>query len=562
MPDAIQLALVACKAKTESKDCKDFIQKEPEFAFSLKKCDAKSFCADELAPITSEWWNQCGRGFLEGTGHTMTEMYEGGKRTADYLAKATARWWENTGKRIAERQSCTDIICKRKLVQGIPKFQNVSDEQLNKWSSAALYAEVDSHRYITSTIARQSVRTKTLGERAEEAERRGQSLSEESSQSLLASAWAWLEKKEANLQCLDAATRIEMRCWGAAYIIDPTIVAGAALKGGKIAGYVAKLAQEGALAKGGVKAAIGAAEQNAMLAKQALADVKAGKSAEEVRESVGKIADGLDDGKARLDVAAQLMGRKNADELSTAEKKWILDGHNTHSDTAYGNIGSQKIRDKMNAGGRRPETISSADTRKLFQYGVMGNPGQEIYNATTLSGYAQKASPSVGRSVLGKKSTSFYETENRLAGEKLLRYKQEASLKTVVKTEQEAQELALGFFEKDYKYNLDKLATATNPKWQDYSNLSTAALRTGRVSEAKKYLDLEVKAFAKDPYQKGISSSLGQRLSEEARNNARSPQWLKDNVKKALEEILKERGGSIPQGELMEIQRSMRDYLN
>ncbi|HEY1078442.1 MAG TPA: hypothetical protein VGE46_00020, partial [Bdellovibrio sp.] len=486
----------------------------------------------------------------------------GGKKTADYLAQATAQWWENTGKRIEERQNCNDLACKKNLVRDIPKFQNVSDEQLKKWSSAALYAEVDSHRYMMATIARQSVRTKTLGERAEEAERRERGLSEESSQSLLSTAWAWLEKKEANLQCLDAATRIEIRCWGAAYIIDPTIVAGAALKGGKIAGYVAKLAQEGALAKNGVKAAVSAAEQNALFAKQALADVKAGKSAEEVRESVGKIADGIDDGKARLDVAAQLMGRKNAEELSAAEKKWILDGHNTHSDTAYGNIGSQKVRDKMNAGGRRPETISSADTRKLFQYGVMGNPGQEIYSATTLSGYAQKASSSVGRSVLGKKSTAFYESENRLAGEKLLRYKQEASLKSVAKTEQEAQELALGFFEKDYKYNVDKLATSASPKWQDYSNLSTAALRTGRVGEAKKYLDLEVKAFAKDPYQKGITSSLGQRLSEEARNNARAPQWLKDNVKKALEEILKERGGSIPQAELMEIQRNMRNYLN
>lgn len=566
MPDAIQLALVACKTKIESQECKSFVTKEPEFAFSLKKCDAKSFCDDELAPVSANWWKSCGQGFLEGTGHGMNEMYEGGKSAAMNLGKATATWWKNTGQRIeaqkAERRSCNDLACKRNLVRDIPRFQNISDKDLDKWSSVALYDEVDKHRYITMTQQRQSVRSKSIGERAEEAELRKMGVTEESSQSLLATAWEWLEKKEANLQCLDANTRIEMRCWGAAYIIDPTMVAGAALKGGKVAGYVAKLAKESAAIKTGAKGAVTAAEQNALLAKQALADINAGKNAEDIRQSVGKIADTADNGKARLELAAQAMGRKNAEELSSAEKNWILQGHNTHVETSYGNIGPQKIRDKMNAGGRRPETISSADTRKLFEYGIMGSAGPEISGATNLAEYARKANSSVGKSVLGKKGTNFYESENRLAGEKLLRFKDEASLKNVVKSEQEAKELALGFFENDYKYSIDKIAKTANPKWQDYSNLSTAAVRTGRVAEAKKYLDLEVKAFAKDPFQKSSTTSLGQRLSEEARNNARAPQWLKDNVKKVIEEMIKERGSSIPQAELLELQRNIRNYLH
>ena len=42
---------------------------------------------------------------------------------------------------------------------------------------------------------------------------------------------SFLENQGNKLQCLDLRTQTQLFCWGAAYIIDPTMVAGAALKG-------------------------------------------------------------------------------------------------------------------------------------------------------------------------------------------------------------------------------------------------------------------------------------------------------------------------------------------
>lgn len=225
-PEPLRTAITSCELIAKSDFCQDLVKREPEFSGSLRRCKPADFCADHMTQEIDSV-SACGQGFLEGTG----EVFQG---VIDTFAN------ENQAIALCN----TSIRCKRELVEGIPKFQNMSDESLHKFSAAALKVEMQNHVYIMTTQARQNVRWKSLSERAEEGERHSQLASRKAqaekvfNASVVTAVKEWLEKKGLRLQCLDARTRAEMICWGLAYIVDPTIVAGAALKGARFAKYV------------------------------------------------------------------------------------------------------------------------------------------------------------------------------------------------------------------------------------------------------------------------------------------------------------------------------------
>lgn len=107
---------------------------------------------------------------------------------------------------------------------------------------------------------------------------------------------------------------------------------------------------------------------NKDLAQSAIQNISRGSPPEKVRAVVGKLNDAYDGGEARLKIARKLIGR----DLSDIEKKWIMAAHNTHTDTAYGNIGSAKVRSKIKAGDGRPSSLDNKQTRTLMENGIMG----------------------------------------------------------------------------------------------------------------------------------------------------------------------------------------------
>lgn len=233
LPSTLKTALFACEAVAKSEFCQELVRKEPEFYGRTKRCELENFCSDHLTQELDSL-KMCGQGFLEGTGETIAGAID--------LLKGA---WSNIEKQNKLIAVCNQSVeCKREMVQGIPKFQKLSDEQLNKFSAAALKVELDNFTYNQSVIALQSVKTKTLSERAEEAERRQSTAStnsEGSEKRMLAGVKQWLKNKGARLECLDTKTQAEMICWGAAAIIDPLVVAGAAAKGIQAARYLKSL---------------------------------------------------------------------------------------------------------------------------------------------------------------------------------------------------------------------------------------------------------------------------------------------------------------------------------
>lgn len=231
LPSSLKLAINTCEILSKTTVCQK-VAKEPEFQGRMRKCTPDQFCEDnftqELSSISS-----CGEGALLGLGEKWTSALEQLKNGIKNI--------EAENKIIAE---CKSLECKRERVRHIPKFQNMSDEILEKYSAAALETERNNFKYIESTQRRHSQKNLFPGERAEEAELRHVEGSPASTNELILSVAEWLKDEAARLQCVDAKTRAEMLCWGAAYILDPSLVAFGVLKGNVIANFINKLASK------------------------------------------------------------------------------------------------------------------------------------------------------------------------------------------------------------------------------------------------------------------------------------------------------------------------------
>lgn len=382
-----------------------------------------------------------------------------------------------------------------------------------------------------------------------------------------------VKDKQKNMVCDSAGSQINLaRETNSSCMVD-ALLAGADLLPflGAAAPILARNSRAMAASSNATAATSTAIKTSDQIKAEALAKINSGASAAEIRAVVGQLPETPEGRAARLELAAKIMKRDSAKGLTSAEEKWILDAHDTHADTAYGQIGTQRVRDKINAGNGRPASISAADTRLLMESGVLGTADKNLYEAAALKAMRQGASDKLGLDILTrgqkKPKTYFVDTENRLAGERLLRYEQEG-LKDVAPTPQKAQELAVGFFEKDYQVNIEKINKLKNPSWRDYSMLSTAAMRTGRTDDAVKYLKLEADAIAKDSYQAGYSGnateSLSNLIKSTAADNRRAPAWLKVQIKTTLESIIQQQKskGTLPSNYEMDLNRHIRDNLN
>lgn len=238
-PQPLQVLATACEAHVKSPVCQEYFKTDAYLATHARSCDVDTMCEESKTQNNLESLNICLQGYLAGTGE---------------IVDAIKTWAENVKIDIEKQSeyisSCNESVdCKRELVTGIPKYETLNDKDLNKFTAAFLLVEKQNAQYMQSVQQRNEHKdTSPMGvaqgppgvgsDRAKEINLR----------SLYHATNKWFEKKQAQLQCLDAATQTEMMCWGAAYIIDPLIVVGVAVKGGKIASAVQKLAKESASA--------------------------------------------------------------------------------------------------------------------------------------------------------------------------------------------------------------------------------------------------------------------------------------------------------------------------
>lgn len=218
----------SCRKRVASPICQELIKKEPILSESLKSCEIKALCAGGVN--VSGRLKGCAEGFLLGTGEGLESI---------------RNWFEQAAKSIQQKNArfeslSNDIDFKRSLASGIPRYKNTSDAEFEKLSAAALFVERQNYEYALSTATRNSTKTLSLLERAEQAEALAETRAREPSSSiqetaLFSAAYELLRKKGIELSCLDERTQAEMVCWGAAYLIDPVGVSALALKSGRLA---------------------------------------------------------------------------------------------------------------------------------------------------------------------------------------------------------------------------------------------------------------------------------------------------------------------------------------
>lgn len=221
--------------------CQELSKNEPEFANSLRRCTPQDFCEDHLTQEI-DFLESCPKGLFEGSKEQLTEW----KNLAVDYGKSVADRTREQNRKINEECN-QNIECKRSLVLGNPKYQNISDEDLNKFTAAFLFVEKQNDDYIQSTQKRHQLPDPVVSQRLaqqSEAHRQVSSTRNPQFSSVFKQAAEWLHYKGARLECLNQKTKAELICWGASYILLPGVVAKGAVKGIAGAKYVAKLAKQ------------------------------------------------------------------------------------------------------------------------------------------------------------------------------------------------------------------------------------------------------------------------------------------------------------------------------
>jgi hypothetical protein len=216
-------AIESCKILMETSVCRE-LSVNPEFMGRTNLCTPQEIC--ENSQISAmDYLSSCKLGFLEGTGEGMTKTYEDGEALFKWFAEALDKW----------QQPSTDT--------------ESSNNGLSRQKAAARAVESQTKENFRRAIARNSAPSSSLFEQAEKAEKVDEVRSRQNvhTQSLFAAVQEWYQARSQQLSCMNPTTRTEMICWGAAYILDPTVVAGAALKGKKAAQWVLNLSRRGGI---------------------------------------------------------------------------------------------------------------------------------------------------------------------------------------------------------------------------------------------------------------------------------------------------------------------------
>jgi GGDEF domain-containing protein len=242
-----------CEKMVKSDYCQEVVKKDPILTGSIRSCDVNKQCADieDLDPLI----DGCINGWLIGSGEFFDSMIQGGASAWNSAFKHFRSWKKSAAIRLEDRAAFLkaadqDIAKKRELVSNLPKYSELSDEKLKKIPAAFLLVERDKQIQIIASQLRESLRMGSLWDRVQEGEREteeraireknGKSPIRNFEREMFKAVIQKLQERNARLECLDQRTRWEMICWGAAYIIDPVMVAKFAKGGAKLAKLVTR----------------------------------------------------------------------------------------------------------------------------------------------------------------------------------------------------------------------------------------------------------------------------------------------------------------------------------
>jgi GGDEF domain-containing protein len=243
---AVLEGVKACQKAIGRKICAEMVKQDPNLSSGMRKCDASSVCKYNSFELMKLDFEKCKDGYILGTGELLTGLGDAlsglASRAENHVRKST----DNIRARSEFLKHCSSAECKLQVARdihpslGMSRIPELEDLLAKSSGYSAVWIEAERKRWEAHYFAqKRNVAPKSLWQRAQEAEeiaRRREAHETQTTESkIFAAAFEALQEKLDGLECFDLKTQAQLVCWGAAYIVDPTIVATAALKGPALA---------------------------------------------------------------------------------------------------------------------------------------------------------------------------------------------------------------------------------------------------------------------------------------------------------------------------------------
>ena len=246
---AVMDGITICQKSIASPICKEMIQKDANLASGLRKCDAASVCEHNSLSAANLNFKKCRDGYILGTGELLTGLGEGLMHLGTGAVDAVKAGLQNVENRQKFLKSCVTRECKLQVAReihpalGLDRLPELERVLAASDQYSAFWIEAERKRIEAYYFARElNLPGKSMWQRAQEAEalarEREASGYKQPESKIFENAMQAVSTKIEGIECFDAATQAQLICWGAAYIVDPTIVAGAATKGSTLARMV------------------------------------------------------------------------------------------------------------------------------------------------------------------------------------------------------------------------------------------------------------------------------------------------------------------------------------
>ncbi|WP_413944345.1 hypothetical protein [Bdellovibrio sp. HCB-162] len=236
---------LSCEMEVQSQNCAELAHAHPDWAPLMRKCDFQGLCKQQ-----NEYAEKAGMACLRGYKNAMIDLGISLKDMSVSLAGFVDDTWEKfkaSNKRRNEFIAECDksLACKRDLVKEDRRYRDLSDEKLNKLSAAFLYVQAQDMKAYMSSLER--ARPKPYVPISERPLREDVTLSAEQNDKLvrlLAMVSDQVKEQYHRYACYTPAAQEELKCYALGNIVDPTMMAGYFVKGGRAAAAVARLAHE------------------------------------------------------------------------------------------------------------------------------------------------------------------------------------------------------------------------------------------------------------------------------------------------------------------------------
>ncbi|MGE5086789.1 MAG: hypothetical protein ACM3MG_10845 [Bacillota bacterium] len=223
-----------CEIESTSLKCETSIKENPDLKSRFKKCDQATLCKQELE-FEDQKYTACLRGYknaLVDTGIALKDM-------AVDLGGIIEESWEGLKKGPGEsgKFCASNMTCKKELAGMYAGFGGFSDNQFKKRTAKEEAALLADKKAYEAALAEFRAKNKKFS---------NDGLNDEQRYKLSAMAnlvQAKLKKEYQKYRCYSSLAQIEMACYAVGNVVDPTILAGVAFKGVRLAGAVSKMAR-------------------------------------------------------------------------------------------------------------------------------------------------------------------------------------------------------------------------------------------------------------------------------------------------------------------------------